>query len=178
MKCISLWQPWASLLANGKKKAETRHWPIHYRGPMLIHAAKKWSGELNEVCHTKRFKTPLCEIFGSEHKESAFPAWGKILPFGAIIGRVNVVSCISTNDIHFAEEDCDYCRIGMQGGWQFPKREEGFGDYSCDRLAWLCSDFTPFAEPLRYTGNQGLFDVPDHLIEAAMKLMKTSEVTS
>ncbi len=26
MKAISLWQPWASLMADGRKKIETRHW--------------------------------------------------------------------------------------------------------------------------------------------------------
>ena len=41
MKAISLWQPWASAMALGMKKIETRHWPTCYRGPLLIHAAKK-----------------------------------------------------------------------------------------------------------------------------------------
>jgi hypothetical protein len=41
MKAISLWQPWASAIALGWKKNETRHWSTDYRGPLLIHAAKK-----------------------------------------------------------------------------------------------------------------------------------------
>lgn len=41
MKAISLWQPWATLMALGLKKIETRHWSTRYRGPLLIHAAKK-----------------------------------------------------------------------------------------------------------------------------------------
>ncbi|MBP0020973.1 MAG: ASCH domain-containing protein, partial [Cyanobacteria bacterium SBLK] len=31
-KAISLWQPWASLIAMGRKKFETRHWSTDYRG--------------------------------------------------------------------------------------------------------------------------------------------------
>jgi hypothetical protein len=41
MKAISLWQPWASAMTLGWKKNETRHWSTNYRGPLLIHAAKK-----------------------------------------------------------------------------------------------------------------------------------------
>jgi hypothetical protein len=40
IKAISLWQPWASLMALGLKRHETRHWPTAYRGPIAIHAAK------------------------------------------------------------------------------------------------------------------------------------------
>lgn len=41
MKCISLWQPWAEAMARGWKRNETRSWCTSYRGPLLIHAAKK-----------------------------------------------------------------------------------------------------------------------------------------
>ena len=42
MKAITLWQPWASLIACGAKKYETRSWATRYRGPIAIHAAKKY----------------------------------------------------------------------------------------------------------------------------------------
>ena len=44
MKAISLWQPWASLIACGAKPYETRHWapPRELIGQTIaIHAAKK-----------------------------------------------------------------------------------------------------------------------------------------
>src|SRR5882724_7045194 len=44
LKAISLWQPWASLMADGQKKIETRHWPApaYLVGqPLAIHATKK-----------------------------------------------------------------------------------------------------------------------------------------
>lgn len=46
MKAISLWQPWASLVAEGHKTFETRSWSTNYRGPLLICAAKKWNRDL------------------------------------------------------------------------------------------------------------------------------------
>ena len=41
MKALTIWQPWASLLASGRKKYETRSWATSYRGPIAIHAAKR-----------------------------------------------------------------------------------------------------------------------------------------
>jgi hypothetical protein len=40
MKCISLHQPYAELLASGKKTIETRGWSTKFRGSFLIHASK------------------------------------------------------------------------------------------------------------------------------------------
>lgn len=40
MKAISLKQPWASLVAEGKKTIETRKWPTKYRGIILIVSSK------------------------------------------------------------------------------------------------------------------------------------------
>lgn len=41
MKAISLWEPWATLVALGKKRYETRSWGTFYRGPILICASRK-----------------------------------------------------------------------------------------------------------------------------------------
>lgn len=41
MKALTIWQPWASLIATGEKVYETRSWPTKYRGPIAIHAAMK-----------------------------------------------------------------------------------------------------------------------------------------
>ncbi len=41
IKAISLHQPWASLIAMGLKKFETRSWLTNYRGKLVICAAKK-----------------------------------------------------------------------------------------------------------------------------------------
>lgn len=39
IKTITLWQPWAALVAIGRKKIETRSWATEYRGALAIHAA-------------------------------------------------------------------------------------------------------------------------------------------
>lgn len=40
MKAITIWQPWAMLIALLEKGNETRGWPTKHRGPLAIHAAK------------------------------------------------------------------------------------------------------------------------------------------
>lgn len=40
MKVITLWQPWASLIADNRKPVETRPRPWAYRGVIAIHAAQ------------------------------------------------------------------------------------------------------------------------------------------
>lgn len=41
MKCLSIRQPWASLIIYDGKDIENRTWPTSYRGPVLVHAAMK-----------------------------------------------------------------------------------------------------------------------------------------
>ena len=41
MKALSVMQPWANLIAAGKKTIETRTWPTNYRGEILVVSSKK-----------------------------------------------------------------------------------------------------------------------------------------
>ena len=41
MKALSLRQPWANLIADGRKTIETRTWRTRYRGPLAIHASAR-----------------------------------------------------------------------------------------------------------------------------------------
>src|SRR5262245_43537330 len=40
MHALSLKQPWAALLVQGRKSIEVRRWPTARRGPVLIHSAR------------------------------------------------------------------------------------------------------------------------------------------
>ena len=40
MKALTVCEPYASLIAYGNKRYETRSWATKYRGPLLIHAGK------------------------------------------------------------------------------------------------------------------------------------------
>lgn len=88
MKAITVWQPWATLLATGQKHNETRSWKTSYRGEILIHAAKTdHSGILLHI--------PMEEL---KHFQDA----GVVnkLPTGAIIGKVNLVDCFQIDEAY------------------------------------------------------------------------------
>ena len=40
MKCLSVCQPFAELIIQGKKTIELRKWNTKFRGEFLVHAAK------------------------------------------------------------------------------------------------------------------------------------------
>lgn len=83
MRAISVWQPWASAIAVGVKQIETRHWATRYRGPIAIHAAKRWHREER--------------LFASiEHTLGRLP---KRLPLGAIVATANLVECWPTDQM-------------------------------------------------------------------------------
>ena len=69
MKCLSICQPFAELIVQGKKTIELRKWNTKFRGEFLVHAAKNI---LREDC--KRMKISPSLIVS-----------------GAIIGKVNLV---------------------------------------------------------------------------------------
>ena len=69
MKCLSVCQPFAELIVQGKKTIELRKWNTKFRGEFLVHAAKNI---LEEDC--KRMKISP-----------------KTVTTGAIIGKVDLV---------------------------------------------------------------------------------------
>jgi len=85
VKCISLWQPWAMLwlLSDPDEKVfETRGWYTSYRGPLLVHAAKKKDGEILDFLGSSGFRRVL-ESRGMSRADIAF---GAIIDLHAIHG--------------------------------------------------------------------------------------------
>lgn len=140
MNCISLWQPWATLWASGHKIHETRHWPYPARllGETLgIHAAKRKDPEARELCSDGLFKEVLASL-GYEFDT---------LPFGAIVGAVDVVASLKTEDVYTVwdghEEDDFY-----------------FGNYEPGRFAWKGENALMLYAPIPFKGAQGFFEIP------------------
>lgn len=78
IKALSLWQPWASLVAAGVKRHETRHWATNYRGRIAIHAAK--------TLDLAGAPDPLCEAVHG-------PYWAKDLPRGVVVAVGVLTAC-------------------------------------------------------------------------------------
>src|SRR5271154_3146538 len=97
MKALTLWQPWASLMAMGHKKVETRVWETKYREPIAIHAAMQlppaWLGTSQENPEFKRLLEELLPGTGSLDSRVA------MLPRGAVLCIVNLVSIENTENV-------------------------------------------------------------------------------
>lgn len=158
MKALSLWQPWATLIALGVKTIETRDWSTGYRGPLAIHATKRQPdqalclGPLTAEGHPspsegyivgwnysggtpRLYKRPIPGRVGAlkRWQQQADP-----LPLGAVIATcvlVDVVPAYTVTDQH-----------------QFP-----YGDFSPGRLAWLLAEITPI-DPVPAIGSRGLWE--------------------
>lgn len=150
MKVISLWQPWASLVATGAKRIETRSWSTKYRGPLAIHAAKTKNAEIDLMMHTRHVQGGLAPLVGKPLDPTG-SSWlgvkGEHLPWGAIIAICNLVDCIPTDE--FTQRQIKF--------------EQFFGDFTPGRFGWILEDIKPLAEPIPAKGMQGLwnFDIPD-----------------
>jgi hypothetical protein len=149
MRALSLWQPWATLVVAGAKRFETRSWATSYRGPLLIHAAKKKDIDSLELCKAEPFRSALI---------TAGIDFIRNLPFGALLGTVELVRCLRT------ESAISEWSVYEDGAAETYAVEIEFGDYSPGRFAWELRDPKRFAEPVPYRGRQQLFDVPDELI--------------
>ena len=133
MKAISIWQPWAYALVTRIKKIETRSWTTNHRGPLLIHAAKRFPATAKDFAMTER-TLGRC------------PAR---LPFGVIIGFVNLADIKRTEDV-------------VQ---EISALERLYGNYSSGRYAWITGSCKLFESPIPFTGRQGIFNVPDEIVK-------------
>lgn len=90
MKCISIRQPWASLIVSGMKTVENRSWTTNYRGPILIHASsyKPTAGDIVNL--------PLewTNLILNAQQMGQLPRLDD-MPRSAIIGYANLVDCVS-----------------------------------------------------------------------------------
>lgn len=83
MQCLSLQQPWASLVVSGLKGIENRTWDTDVRGRILLHASGKndhcdWFNEWKRAAVQHGFTLP------DAHE----------LPRSAIIGEVHIVETL------------------------------------------------------------------------------------
>jgi hypothetical protein len=153
MKAISLWQPWASAIAMGSKRIETRSWGTTYRGPLAIHAAKRVvKYELLYYGCCWNWCGALGRRMGSD------PNLWAVLPFGAIVAICRLADCRPAGS--FTVEELDTVRYpAMKDASLLGWTERQMGDFSPGRFGWVLADIRPLAIPIPYLGQQGLFDI-------------------
>jgi hypothetical protein len=133
VKCISLWQPWASAIALGLKRVETRGWGTNHRGALLIHAAITDRG----ICAASQ------PLLSQVVQRSGLVSPAR-LPFGAIVAQVELIDCVPmTAELIEQQSEAELLA----------------GEWAVGRFAWLLANVTSFPAPIPYRGRQGLFEV-------------------
>jgi hypothetical protein len=158
MKCLSLWQPWASAIACGSKIIETRHWPTAYRGPLAIHAAKRCiKAEMIDL-HCRWNWCAALKPMGVQMGQK--DALWDLLPFGAIVATCEMVNCRPTGS--FTGTEIDVPRYPPDsdsfGSWNY-WTERMMGDFSLGRYGWVFSQVEMLKTPIPCRGQRQLFEV-------------------
>lgn len=130
--CLSLWQPWASLVVLGAKRWETRSWATRYRGRLLIHATKRFDAENRALCREEPFRSALAKHGYTDPSQ---------LPLGAILGGVYLR--------HIHRTDVARPLVGND--------EVAMGDWSKGRYAWQLGNPRVLRTPLPTAGGQQLW---------------------
>ncbi|MEG1402373.1 ASCH domain-containing protein [Bacteroides sp.] len=99
MKAITIKQPWTSLIVHGIKDIENRTWacPKKYIGQRVLIHASGFRGKKFEINLTDE---QAKDAFATIAKECMFGS----LPFGSIIGSVEIVDCVQNHPSVWAEK--------------------------------------------------------------------------
>jgi hypothetical protein len=137
--CLSVRQPWASLIVHNIKPIENRNWPCAYRGRIVIHAGKTWGRDEEEAY---RQLLQIAIDHKDERRQGILCLSRSML--GGFVGSVVMRDCI---------EERDWYR---DGGLPF----DGWTQWFVGRYGWAFTGARPFPAIIPYKGAQGLFRVP------------------
>ncbi len=149
MKALTLWQPWASLIAMGEKSVETRCWSTAYRGELAIHAAAKLPPKwLGASAQTDPFRDELADVF-NVRRDRDDRAGRRVddvlreLPYAAVLCIVKLV---------------DIDEIDGIVRFTVSERDRIFGNYEDGRFAWWLELVEKFETPIPAKGNRMLWN--------------------
>lgn len=143
MKAITIHQPWATLIALGEKRFETRGWATKYRGPIAIHASKKdprlMMRSLPHDISTNAFDRLYTKL---GVKSGALAR----LATGSVIATANLTECYK---VHIDHSGGAVLMVG---------NEYEFGWYEEGRYAWELTNVKLLDKPIPAKGQQGLWN--------------------
>ncbi|XP_057530939.1 uncharacterized protein LOC130809259 isoform X3 [Amaranthus tricolor] len=151
--CLTMHQPWASLLVYGIKRVEGRSWPAPIRGRLWIHAA----GKVPEPETIKAMEDFYREIYAVNGiTDLKFP---ENYPTSRLLGGcVEVVGCIKCEELQSWEELPEGVRL------------EGQSDY-----CWLCEQPQKLIIPFEMRGQQHVYNLEKKIYEAAVRGLRPVE---
>ena len=154
MRALTLWQPWASLVAAGVKTVETRSWrpPKGLVGQRIaIHAASR-----KITSHDRRFNEAVSEVLGlADVRFSAETVLRSELPRGAVLCTARLREAWQV-----AEVSDDLVRVATSADGQSCV-VDAWGDFSPGRWLWFLEDLDTFSTPFTARGKQGMWEWSD-----------------
>ncbi|KAK2966039.1 hypothetical protein RJ640_012298 [Escallonia rubra] len=144
--CLTMHQPWASLLVEGIKRIEGRSWPSPITGRLWIHAA----GKIPDPETIKAMEDFYREIYAVNGiTDIKFP---EHYPISRLLGCVEVVGCVTCEELVCWEEVPEGVRL------------EGQTNY-----CWLCEQPQRLIVPFEMRGFQGVYNLEKKIYEAAAR---------
>ncbi|KAL9344537.1 hypothetical protein Peur_062212 [Populus x canadensis] len=144
--CLTMHQPWASLLVYGIKRIEGRSWTTPIRGRLWIHAATKVPEE-DTIKAMEDFYREIYAVNGIT--DLKFP---EHYPVSRLLGCVEVVGCVKCEDLASWEAVPEGVRL------------EGQTDF-----CWLCEQPQKLLVPFEMRGYQGVYNLERKIHEAAIR---------
>ncbi|XP_044946134.1 putative uncharacterized protein DDB_G0290521 isoform X1 [Hordeum vulgare subsp. vulgare] len=144
--CLTMHQPWASLLVHGIKRVEGRSWPSPVTGRLWIHAASKVP-DPDTVAAMEDFYREIYAVDGVHHID--FP---RHYPVSRLLGCVEVVGCVRSEELVCWEDVPQSVRL------------EGLTDF-----CWLCENPQKLVVPFEMRGYQGVYNLERRVYEGAAR---------
>lgn len=165
MRGISLWQPWASLMALEEKKDETRNGVTKVRGEVAICASLKWTTDLKNLACSEPFLSALSGFPEYDIRGREWRVANQIItatPLGCVVSVGELYDSIRAEkwiELHKEELEADASRA---------LRELRFGNYAPGRGVWRFRNMRKLATPIPVRGGQQWFNLPPD-VEAAVR---------
>jgi hypothetical protein len=158
MKAITIYQPWASLIAVGAKRYETRSWATKHRGKIAIHAGKKRPSKLLTAAEYEFYRRAMGVLgydSAGRRTESSIAC-----PLGAVIATAEIVECweVIRKDKHGAALLVNRIDKYDDRIIREPVNELLFGDFTPGRYAWELANVKLLDTPIPVKGKQGLWE--------------------
>ncbi|KAM3318717.1 hypothetical protein ACQJBY_036089 [Aegilops geniculata] len=174
--CLTMHQPWASLLVHGIKRVEGRSWPSPVTGRLWIHAASKVP-DPDTVAAMEDFYREIYAVDGVHHIDfpqhypvsrllGPYPSSSLLataaaaaplslltpLPIDYCSGCVEVVGCVRSEELVCWEDVPQSVRL------------EGLTDF-----CWLCENPQKLVVPFEMRGYQGVYNLERRVYEGASR---------
>lgn len=150
--CLSMHQPWASLMVHGFKRFEGREWTSKYRGPLWIHATSQ-KPTLEQIAALEQAYSEHYAQIGED-----LPPFPQRYPTSAVIGRLDLVDVLTLEQ--YNDTLPEVLREKTTAAYQFVIRNPMYLDM-----------------PLRMAGQPSIYKMPKEITIGARPLLKPVQYT-